>query len=225
MYKPLSLKKRWEVGVEGQKVVVVGQEIYHILKKSLVNAFIVTRRVTLKRTVLPKKWTKGSEQSEKDDTNNTTTTLDHEVTITASVDEECLSVADDQVEWNVGTVVYHPTLSREMFMMYKVGFFGTMKIGNTSYLKTIGIGDIYIETKVGCTMMFKDVQQVLGLRLNLIPGTTSDCASYVSYFENGRWKLKRGPLIIERRVISSTRYMWSCVKVYSMLLKTIHLQI
>ena len=54
------------------------------------------------------------------------------------------------------TASYHATPNRDFFMTYKVGDFGTVKIGNTSCSKIVGIGDVQIKTKVGCTMVLKD---------------------------------------------------------------------
>ena len=44
-----------------------------------------------------------------------------------------------------------------------------MTIGNSSYSKIMGIGDVCIETNVGSTMMLKDVQHVPDLRMNVFP--------------------------------------------------------
>ena len=44
-----------------------------------------------------------------------------------------------------------------LFIMYKARDFGTMKLGNSSYSKIVGIGGVCIETNVGSTMMLKDV--------------------------------------------------------------------
>ena len=51
--------------------------------------------------------------------------------------------------------------------MYKAEDFGTVKIGNSSYSKIVGIGDVCIETNVGSTMMLKDVRHVPDLRMNM----------------------------------------------------------
>ena len=54
-----------------------------------------------------------------------------------------------------------------LFTTYKAGDFGTVKMGNSSYSKIVGIGDVYIETNVGSTMMLKDVRHVQDLRMNV----------------------------------------------------------
>ena len=52
--------------------------------------------------------------------------------------------------------------------MYKVEDFGTVKMGNTNYLKILGIDEVCIKINVGCIVMLKDVRNVPNLRFNLI---------------------------------------------------------
>ena len=49
-----------------------------------------------------------------------------------------------------------------------------MKVGNSSYLKIVGIGDVCIETNVGSTVMLKDVQHVIDLRMNMFSTLAMD---------------------------------------------------
>ena len=60
-------------------------------------------------------------------------------------DEECLPVTDNEVEWIIDTAAsYHVTPNKEFFTSYRPGDFGTVKMGNTSYFKIVGIGDVCI---------------------------------------------------------------------------------
>ena len=61
-----------------------------------------------------------------------------------------------------------------MFTTYKARDFGTMKMGNSSYSKIVGIGDLCIKTNVGSTVMLKDVQHVPNLRMNVFSTLTID---------------------------------------------------
>ena len=79
-----------------------------------------------------------------------------------------------------------------LFTTYKAGDFGTMKMGNSSYSKIVGIGDVCIETNVGSTMMLKDVRHVQDLRMNVFSTLAIDQAGYCNYLANGRWKLTKG---------------------------------
>ena len=73
-----------------------------------------------------------------------------------------------------------------------------MKMGNSSYSKIVGIGDVCIETNVGSTMMLKDVRHVPDLRMNVFSTLAMDQAGYCNYLSNGRWKLTKGPLVVAR---------------------------
>ena len=82
--------------------------------------------------------------------------------------------------------------------MYKARDFGTVKMGNSSYSKIVGIGGVCIETNVGSTMMLKDVRHVPDLRMNVFSTLAMDRAGYCNYLGNGRWKLTKWPLIVAR---------------------------
>ena len=58
--------------------------------------------------------------------------------------------------------------------MYKAGDFSIVKMGNSSYSKIVGIGDVCIETNVGSTVMLKDVQHVIDLRMNMFSTLAMD---------------------------------------------------
>ena len=73
-----------------------------------------------------------------------------------------------------------------------------MKMGNTSYSKTVGIVYVCIKTNVGCTMMLKNVRHVPDLRFNLIFTPAMDRAGYYNHLGNERWKLIKGPLVVAR---------------------------
>ena len=49
-----------------------------------------------------------------------------------------------------------------------------MKMGNSSYSKIVGIGDVYIETNVVSIVMLKDVQHVLDLMKNVFSKLAMD---------------------------------------------------
>ena len=66
----------------------------------------------------------------------------------------------------LGKVVHH-VQSRD---------FGTVKMGNSSYSKIVGIGNMCIETNVGSTVMLKNVQHVLDLRMNVFSTLAMDQA-------------------------------------------------
>ena len=93
---------------------------------------------------------------------------------------------------------HHIILTKELFTTYKAWDFGTMKMGNSSYSKIVGIGDVCIETNIGSTMMLNDVWHVPELWMNVFSTLAMDRAGYCNYLGNERWKLKKGPLVIAR---------------------------
>ncbi|KAA8531564.1 hypothetical protein F0562_006273 [Nyssa sinensis] len=94
----------------------------------------------------------------KNEEKNTTTTFEcDEVVVLSCGEEECLHVGNE-IEWVVDTgASYHATYNKEFFTSYKPWDFGTVKMGNTSHSKIVGIGDVCIHTSVGCTMTLRDV--------------------------------------------------------------------
>ena len=70
----------------------------------------------------------------------------------------CEHVANNDVEWVVDSAAPHHVIpTKGLFTTYKAGDFATMKMGNSSCSKIVGIGDVCIKTNVGSTMMLKDV--------------------------------------------------------------------
>lgn len=80
---------------------------------------------------------------------------------------------------------------------------------NSSHSKIVGIGEVCVQTDVGCTLTLKDVRHVHGLLLNLI--SKSACAGTECYFGNGRWKLTKGSLVVSGRRACDTLYK-TCVR-------------
>ena len=151
---------------------------------------------------------KEGKNQRKDENKNTTAALsDEDVAVLFFGDEECLPVTDNEVEWIIDTAAsYHVTPNKEFFTSYRLGDFGTVKMGNTSYSKIVGIGDVCIQTDVGCSLTLRDVRHVPDLRLNLISGVALDREGYVNYFSNGKWKLTKGSLVAARGKVRSTLY-------------------
>ena len=77
----------------------------------------------------------------------------------------------------------------EYFLTYKGGYYGTVKMRNESVSQIAGIGDIYIQTSIGCTLKLKDVRHIPDLRLNLIYVHILYKDGYCHFINNGNWKL------------------------------------
>ena len=57
---------------------------------------------------------------------------------------------------------------------------------------------MHIKTNVGSTMMLKDVQPVLDVRMTVFSTMPIDQASYCNHLSNRRWKLTKGSLVVTR---------------------------
>ena len=73
--------------------------------------------------------------------------------VVLSVEEQkCEHVANNNVEWVVDSVAsYHVIPRKGLFTTYKAGDFSIVKMGNSSYSKIAGIGNVCIETNVDST--------------------------------------------------------------------------
>ncbi|CAH9099291.1 unnamed protein product [Cuscuta epithymum] len=131
----------------------------------------------------------------------------HQTCLVTHGEQECLHVGTHDVEWVIDTAAsFHATPHQNLFTSYKSGDFGAVKMGNTSFSKIVGIGDVHITTNVGCALVLKDVRHVPDLRLNLISGTALDQQGYLNRFKEGTWKLSKGSLVVARGHICGTLY-------------------
>ena len=101
----------------------------------------------------------GDKDQKRDDEKDTTVVVDDEEVVVLLVQEQkCEHVDNNDDEWVVDLVATHHVVhTKELFTTYKAENFGTVKMGNTSYLKIAGIGDVCIKTNVGFTVMLKNV--------------------------------------------------------------------
>ena len=96
------------------------------------------------------------------------------------------------------TASYHCIPKREYFLTYKVGDYGTVKMGNKGVSLIIEIGDICIQTNMRCSLALKDVRHILALLLNLISVHMLDKDGYNHFTNSGNWKLTKGSLVVAR---------------------------
>ncbi|CAA0840400.1 Unknown protein, partial [Striga hermonthica] len=123
------------------------------------------------------------------DENTATPVINGEVVLLSVEEKEC-HVADSCVEWVIDSAAsYHATSHKEFFSLYKEGEFGRVKMGNNSIENIVGVGDVCIQTDIGCTITLKDVRHIPYLRLNLISVHALDLAGYTNNFGNGTWRL------------------------------------
>ena len=115
-------------------------------------------------------------------------------------EQKCEHIVKNDVDWVVDSAASHHVIpTKGLFTTYKVGDFGVVKMGNSSYSKIVGIGDVCIKTNVGCTLILKDVRHVPDLRMNLFSTLAMDRVGYSNCLSNGRWKLSSKRLLVIAR--------------------------
>jgi GAG-pre-integrase domain len=62
----------------------------------------------------------------------------------------------------------------------------------------VGIGDICLQTDMGCRLILKDVRHIPDLRLNLISDDALDKDGFKHYLGGGEWKLSKGSMVVAR---------------------------
>ncbi|PKI37165.1 hypothetical protein CRG98_042444, partial [Punica granatum] len=93
-------------------------------------------------------------------------------------------------------VSFHVTPHQDFFSSYTTGDYGSVRMGNGQSCKIVGIGDVCLETELGCKLLLKKVRHVPEIRLNLISTGQLDDEGHSNEFSNGRWKLSKGSLIV-----------------------------
>ncbi|KAF7127092.1 hypothetical protein RHSIM_Rhsim11G0033800 [Rhododendron simsii] len=71
----------------------------------------------------------------------------------------------------------------DFFTSYNEGDSGCVRMGNEGLSKFFGMGNICLETSVGCKLVLKDVRHVPNIRLNLISTGKLDDESYHNHFD------------------------------------------
>jgi hypothetical protein len=72
---------------------------------------------------------------------------DEEVVVLSVPEQKCEHVDNNNNEWVVDLgAIHHVVCTKELFTTYKAENFGTVKMGNTSYSKIVGIGVVCIKT-------------------------------------------------------------------------------
>ncbi|KAL4561013.1 hypothetical protein LXL04_033173 [Taraxacum kok-saghyz] len=148
-----------------------------------------------------------SQSSSRDD-GETMVTISQDITLVACENEASLHVGAQDDEWVIDTAAsYHATPDQDLFATYKPGDHGTMKMGNMSSSSIAGIGDVHIKTKVGCTLVLKDVRHVPDLRMNLISVGALDRQNYLITFSR-----VAAYFDVTRTIVEKVRCMLSMAK-------------
>lgn len=143
---------------------------------------------------------KGKDKKKVEDSNTTAVASTSGGDVTLLCDRgECCHVENSDAEWIIDSgASYHCVPKREYFSTYKAGDFGTIKMGNKSVSHIMGVGDICVQTNVGCTLTLKNVRHVPDMRMNLLSAKALDEEGYAHYFGNGNWKLTKGSMVVAK---------------------------
>jgi transposase InsO family protein len=93
---------------------------------------------------------------------------------------------------------FHVTSRADFFTSYNEGDYGVVRMGNEGVSKIVGMGNVCLETSVGCKLVLKDVRHVPDIRLNLISTGKLDDEGYKNHFGDGKWKLIKGSLVVAK---------------------------
>ena len=138
-----------------------------------------------------------------------------EDTAAVASDGELLVVSDDcvvnfmshETNWVIDSgASFHVTSRVDFFTSYTEGDYGCVRMGNEGLSKIIGIGNICLETNLGCKLLLKDVRHVPNIRLNLISTGRLDDEGYNNHFGDGKWKLTKGSLVMAKGKKTCTLY-------------------
>jgi len=109
--------------------------------------------------------------------------------------------------WVVDTIAsFHITSYRDFFSFYTSGNFGWVRMRNEAKCEILGMGDIQLETSIGCKLLLKNVRYVPEMRLSSISIGKFDDEGYHNYLGGGQWKLCKGSLILTRGKKINTLY-------------------
>lgn len=110
----------------------------------------------------------------KDEDKDRIIALSEKVVVLLVEEETCLHIESHDIEYVVDSAAsYHATSKKEFFISYQVGYFGTVKMGNSSFSKIVREGGCAHKTNAGCILTLKDVHHVLDLCLDIWVGFRS----------------------------------------------------
>ena len=102
---------------------------------------------------------------------------------------------------------FHVTSWADFFTSYTEGDYGCVRMGNEGLSKIIGMGNICLETNLGCKLLLKNVRHVPNICLNLISTRRLNDEGYNNHFSDGKWKFTKGSLVMAKGKKTCTLYM------------------
>jgi hypothetical protein len=156
------------------------------------------RKLKIKNDGLKRDQSRGrSDDDEKEHTD--VIASDGEVFI--ACDEGFVNLTCHDSTWVVDSAAsFHVTSRRGLFSSYKEGDYVVVRMGDNEVCKISDIGDVNVETSLGCKLTLKNVRRVPDMRFHLISVGALDDDGYQSHFFGGKWKLLKGLLVVTRRI-------------------------
>ncbi|CAJ2628405.1 unnamed protein product [Trifolium pratense] len=123
-------------------------------------------------------------------------------------DDDSINLASHDSTWIIDSgASYHVTPRRDFFSSFTIGDFGTVKMGNEGVCKIVGMGDVWVETSIGCKLQLKNVRHVPDIRLNVISVKALDIEGYHTYFGgDGICKITKGSLVVAKEQSPTSLY-------------------
>ncbi|KAG8382350.1 hypothetical protein BUALT_Bualt05G0068200 [Buddleja alternifolia] len=81
------------------------------------------------------------------------------------------------------------------------------QMANHGVTEVIGMGNINLETDIGCRLILRDVSHIPDIRLNIISAGKLGDDGYISHFGEGKWKLTKGSLITAKGKKKNSLYL------------------
>ena len=139
----------------------------------------------------------NKEKNSKKKQNDTAVVTDGELVIIH--DDASVNLIGQETDWVIDSrASFHVTSLADFFTSYSQGEFGNVRMGNENVSKIVGMGDICLETNIGCKLLLRDVRHVPDIRLNLISAGKLDDEGYTNNFSDGKWKLSKGSLVVAK---------------------------
>ncbi|KAF7149741.1 hypothetical protein RHSIM_Rhsim02G0038500 [Rhododendron simsii] len=138
-----------------------------------------------------------AKHGDKKQENTTAVSSDGELMVVC--DESCVNLVCQDTNWVIDSgASFHVTSRADFFTFYNEGDLGCVRMGNEGLSKIVGMGNICLETSVGCKLVLKDVRHVPDIHLNLISTGKLDDEGYNNHFGNEKWKLAKGSLVVPK---------------------------
>ncbi|WKA06698.1 hypothetical protein VitviT2T_024587 [Vitis vinifera] len=123
-------------------------------------------------------------------------------------DNDVVNFACQETSWVIDSgASIHATPRKDFFTSYTSGDFGSVRMGNDGSAKSIGIGDVRLETSNGTMLTLKNVKHISDIRMNLISTGKLDDEGFCNTFRDSQWKLTRGSMVIAKGNKSSSLYL------------------